>query len=64
MHANRFLKTASQVHNGHVWHWYTERHASQLAVQLWDHFTDGLGSAGRRWNDVGSGRAATAPVLG
>ena len=59
----RLGQAHGQIDDRHVGGGHAERHAGKLAVQLGDDLADSLGSASRRRDDVGGGRAASAPVL-
>ena len=50
--ARRLLEAARQVHDGNVERRNAERHARQFALEGRNDFAHGLGSAGRRRNDV------------
>jgi len=60
---NPFLNAAGEVDDGHVGRGNTKSHAGQFPVEARNHFSDGLGGSGRRWDDVSAGRSTTAPVL-
>ena len=48
------LQLHSEIHHGDINGWDTEGHASELALDLWDHLGDGLCSTSAARNDVAS----------
>jgi len=58
------LEADGQIDNGDVGGWNTERHASELAVELWDDLSDSLGGTSAAGNDVLSSSTASTPILG
>ena len=58
------LETDDEVDDGHVARRYTERHTGEFTVQAGNDLANGLGGTSGRGNNVSSGTAPTAPVLG
>ncbi len=61
---NGLLETAGKVNDRDIRSGYTHRHASELAIQAWDDFADGLRGTSAAGNNVLSSSAAASPVLG
>ena len=57
------LDAARQVHDGDVGGGHTHRHAGELAIEIGDDLSDGLGGTGGRWDDVLGGATASTPIL-
>jgi hypothetical protein len=57
------LEAGGEVYDGDIGSRHSERHASQLALELRQHCTHGLGSSGGRRDDVACHSSAAAPVL-
>ena len=58
-----FLQSASQIDHGNIRDGNAESHSGEFSIEGRDDFSDGLGCSGGRRDDVGTSRAATAPVL-
>jgi hypothetical protein len=52
-----------EINNRDVRGWDTHGHASEFAVEGWNHFSDGLGCAGTAGDDVLGSGTATSPIL-
>jgi hypothetical protein len=57
------LQAASQVHNGDIDGWDTERHTGKFSVQFRDDLADGLGGSSGRGDDVVACGTSSTPVL-
>merc|ERR1719353_782110 len=56
-------KFACKIYDRNIDSWDTESHASKLTLKRWNNLSNGLGSTGGRWDDVGRSGTATSPVL-
>mmetsp|Transcript_8301 Transcript_8301/g.23895 ORF Transcript_8301/g.23895 Transcript_8301/m.23895 type:complete len:343 (-) Transcript_8301:1-1029(-) len=59
----RLLGAEGQVDHGNVWCWDPNSHSGQLAVELGDDLSDGLGGAGGGRDEIVQGGTAGTPVL-
>lgn len=57
------LDTYGQIDDGDVGGWDTHRHASELAIEVWDNLADSLGGTSAAWNNVLGSGTSTTPVL-